>query len=323
VVTEPFADDDPASRLSWIRAHRADLADVPFPGSGDTPARWRTLARLGATDGSLARLAEGHLDALAILAELGRTSDASCIYGVWAARPAELSVRPDAGGWWLRGVKPWSSGASRLDRALVTATDPDGGVRLFDVAVARLRFADDWRPPGMRASDSRTACVDLRVDADAQVGAVGAYVERPGFWHGGAGVAACWHGLAGRVGRDLAAQAATSRDDPYLATAAGRAAAALAASSALLAAAGRQIDAGPGDTTAARHRATTVRVAIEQVCRMVLETSLGAQGATALCFDEAHAHAVADLTVYLAQLHPGHDAAAVRADDDDDLWWSP
>ena len=28
------------------------------------------------------------------------------------------------------------------------------------------------------------------------MGADGAYLDRPGFWHGGAGIAACWHGGA-------------------------------------------------------------------------------------------------------------------------------
>ena len=62
-----------------------------------------------------------------------------------------------------------------------------------------MRFADDWHPIGMRASDSRTACVDVEVSGDTQIGPPDAYVGRPGFGHGGVGVAACWHGLAQRI----------------------------------------------------------------------------------------------------------------------------
>ena len=227
---------------------------------------------------------------------------------------------PTAPGGGLVGVKPWCSGAASIDRALVTATDPDGDVRLFDVAVSELRFADDWRPIGMRASDSRTACVDVHVARDAQIGGAGSYVGRPGFWHGGGGVAACWHGIARRIGNDLAEHAAR-RDDLYSRAASGRATASLAAASALLAAAARQIDEHPADVVAARRRAELVRVAVEQSCRLVLDASVVAQGATALSFDQRHGRAVSDLTVYLGQLHHGHDEAVVQAHPGDD-WWS-
>ena len=42
---------------------------IPLPGSGSTPVRFKSLAAIGGIDLSLARLAEGHLDALAILDE--------------------------------------------------------------------------------------------------------------------------------------------------------------------------------------------------------------------------------------------------------------
>lgn len=321
MATPQFDDDDPAPRLRWIRDHLDELAAMPPPGHGSTVDRWRLLVELGTTDGSLVRLAEGHLDALAILAELGRPAGpGGGMYGVWAARPERLRANRDGRGWFLTGEKPWCSGAGGLDRALLTATDPDGRRRVFDVAVAGLRFADDWRPAGMRASDSRTACVELAVGPEAAVEPVDGYVGRPGFWHGGIGVAACWHGIARHVGGDLSAQAAAS-DDPFTRAAAGRATASLAASTALLAAAAHQIDANPDDVTAARRRASTVRVAVEQSSRLVLEISLAAQGATALCFDERHARAVSDLAVYLGQLHPGHDASTVEPNTDDG-WWS-
>ena len=46
--------------------------DLPLPGGGRTWERWAVLADLAGEDLSLARLSEGHADALAILAELGR-----------------------------------------------------------------------------------------------------------------------------------------------------------------------------------------------------------------------------------------------------------
>jgi alkylation response protein AidB-like acyl-CoA dehydrogenase len=313
-----FEDECAASRLAWIRHHLVALQRVPVPGAGRTVERLCALAELATVDGSLARLAEGHLDAVAILAELGRPVDDDAVRGVWAARPERLRADRTADGWHLQGVKPWCSGADGLDLALVTAT-ADDGVRLFDVDVRSLRFDDDWRPIGMRASDSRTARVDVVVSAP--IGPPDCYVERPGFWHGGIGVAACWHGLARRIAADLAIDA-DGRDDPHLHAAAGEASATLAAAGAMLGAAGRQIDERPGDAVAARSRALTVRTAIEHVARLVVDRSVRAQGAGALCFAPAHARAVADLTVYLGQFHHGADAAGVVVGADDDWWTS-
>ncbi len=293
---------------------------MPRPGGGRTGDRLRTLAEIAAADGSLGRLAEGHLDAVAILTELAASPTDDLLRGVWAARPELLHARPTTHGWRLTGTKPWCSGAEHLDRALLTATDPDGLVRLFDVEVGALRFADDWHPIGMRASDSRTGCIDAEVRMSDQVGLPGGYVGRSGFWHGGVGVAACWHGLATRIGRDLADHAAR-RDDPFANAAAGRVTAALASSRSLLAAAARQIDHRPGDEDAARRRAPVVRVAVAEASRMILDTSVVVQGASALCFDAAHGRAVADLTVYLGQLHHGTDAASIDPTAGDD-WWS-
>ena len=122
----------------------------------------------------------------------------------------------------------------------------------------------------MRASDSRTACVDVHVVRDDQIGGAGDYVGRPGFWHGGGGVAACWHGIARRIGNDLAEHAAR-RDDPFFGRRADGPRRRWPRASALLAAAARQIDEHPADVVAARRRAELVRVAVEQSCRLVLE----------------------------------------------------
>jgi alkylation response protein AidB-like acyl-CoA dehydrogenase len=276
------------------------------------------LTGLGALDGSLARLAEGHLDALAILDELGQPAVDDAVRGVWAAQPQLLEAVHSASGWHLRGRKPWCSGADGLDRALLTATSTQG-LLLFEVDVDTLRFEDDWHPVGMRASDSRTAIVDI--DAGEPVGPPHCYVARPGFSHGGVGVAACWHGLARRIALDLAADAG-EQDNPHLQAAGGEAVAILAAGGALLGAAGRQIDERPHDADVALARASTVRTAIEHIARHVLQLSIRAQGAAALCFAPRHARAVADLTVYLGQFHHGADAAGVHIQADSEWWTS-
>ena len=79
-------------------------------------ARFEGLAGIAAVDLSVGRLAEGHTDAVAILAEAGRPADPSACYGVWAARApdAEVTASRRRDGWVLRGRKQFCSGAGTL-----------------------------------------------------------------------------------------------------------------------------------------------------------------------------------------------------------------
>ena len=103
--------------------------------------RWQAFADVAAHDLSLARLVEGHVDAVAILAELGCTPPPSGDAPGRVGRPSRRAHRHPSGGrrWVLDGDKPFCSGSTALDAALVTATAADG-VRLFrvrgDAAVA-------------------------------------------------------------------------------------------------------------------------------------------------------------------------------------------
>src|ERR1700744_2942512 len=122
---------------AWLRTARAFTAAVesgrpalPLPGSGATWERWSALADLAGEDLSLARLSEGHADAVAILAELdGPRPLPGSRWGVWAANPPGPSVtasRGPQGGWLLRGTKQYCSGARACTHALVTAAAEDG-----------------------------------------------------------------------------------------------------------------------------------------------------------------------------------------------------
>jgi len=66
------ADSWPGAIASaFAHAVRSGRLDLPLPGSGRTRERWAVLAGLAEEDLCLARLSEGHSDALAILAEPG------------------------------------------------------------------------------------------------------------------------------------------------------------------------------------------------------------------------------------------------------------
>ncbi|HEY2490866.1 MAG TPA: acyl-CoA dehydrogenase, partial [Streptosporangiaceae bacterium] len=125
---------------AFAHAVRSGRLDLPLPGSGQTGERWAVLAGLAEEDLSLARLAEGHADAIAILAELGASPPpAGSRWGVWAAQPPGpgLIATRTGHGWRLDGTKQYCSGARSCTDALVTAAAPDGN-RLFAVSTRDL-----------------------------------------------------------------------------------------------------------------------------------------------------------------------------------------
>lgn len=302
----------PGGEAAWLPAAAAFRAavesgrlDLPLPGSGRTRERWAALADLAGEDLSVARLAEGHADAVAILAELNGPPPAQASrWGVWAAHPPgpELDARPDGAGWRLHGTKRYCSGARTCTHALVTAVAPDGK-RLFAVETAALApVLGSWPATGMAGSDTLEVTFG---DVPAEpVGAPGAYVERPGFAHGGAGVAACWYGGARAVGRTLLAAAARRDVGPHALAHLGAVDIALCTVRTALDRAADEIDADPADLTGAGWlRALRVRALADTVAAEVMDRVGRALGAGPLCLDEAHSRRVADLTVYIRQHH--------------------
>ncbi|WP_329203153.1 acyl-CoA dehydrogenase family protein [Streptomyces sp. NBC_01435] len=297
--------------------------DLPMPGGGRTRARWESLTRWAQQDLSLARLAEGHTDAIAILAELDAagagagdltTAVGPVRWGVWAAEPPGyvLEARRVPGGWRLFGVKPFCSGAGVCTHALVTARDGELR-RLFAVEVAQPGvepLPGSWPGLGMAASDT----LDVNLDGAwaSPVGEPGAYVERPGFRHGGIGVAACWYGGARAVARTLLSASRKWDLDPHALAHLGAVDARLAAVDALLDGAAAAVDADPLDEGGtARLRTMRVRAAVEDAAADVLVRVGRALGAAPLGHDAVHARAVADLAVYLRQHHAERDLAAL------------
>lgn len=286
-----------------VQGRLRHLDALPLPGGGDTWSRWRALADLGREDLSLARIAEGHVDARAILIELDRSDllVAGELLGVWAADPGDLRAERAPDGWRLRGAKRWCSGSTRLDRALVTAT-ADDGPRLFsiDPCVADAE-PGSWEPMGMVSTSShRLTFDDVAVPVDAAIGAPGAYVARPGFGHGGGGVAACWWGGAIGVVDELRRAVIAGAPDET-AAALGRSVADLTGAGHGLRAAATAIDAEPHDLDVAVRLAAGVRLLVEQAARTALDRTVAALGATGLCQMPDHSRRVADLTVYLSQ----------------------
>jgi len=286
--------------------------DLPIPGGGRTLERWLALAELSAVDLVLGRLAEAHVDALAILAELDSAAlaEPGQLWGVWAAEPPTGRVRadPTESGWVLTGRKAWCSGALLLDRALVTA-HAENGRRLFAVEVRDVvPVPGSWAAVGMAASGS--VSVELAAVPAVAVGGPGDYLDRPGFWHGGAGVAACWYGGALGAARALLAAARTALPDPHALAHLGAVDALVSGLAAHLAVAAAEVDADPRGP-AAQLRAVRLRARVEAGATEVLDRVGRALGAGPLCLDPAQAQRAADLPVYLRQSHAERDLAGL------------
>ena len=300
------------------------LTDLPVPGSGQTLVRWRALADVAAHDLSLVKLFEGHTDALAIQRELcpDGAIPAGSTWGVWAAEPpdARLSVTWDgAKNAALQGRKSWCSGAKILSHALVTAWDAEGGgpwlvaVKLDQPGV---HVTDQgWHAVGMAGSGS--VDVEFGGAVGQVVGSVGSYLSRPGFWHGGAGIAACWYGgalaLAQFLQQSLASheKALEAPSNAICVMALGRVDVALHQTAGLLRQAASWIDQHPYDD--ARLVALRVRLSAEQCAALVLQQVGQALGAGPFCRNAQFARMAADLPVFLRQSGADRDFKALGA----------
>lgn len=291
------------------------LADVPRPGSGATDARFEVLLALGEIDLNLGRLAEAHMDALAIIAELAPGHDVvpGSLWGVWAAELPQAAVtarETSDGSWHLDGCKAWCSGAGGSTHALVTARAEDGR-RLFAVDLRQPSVStvgDPWRSPALSGSDTRA--VKLTAAAGTPVGGVDGYLDRPGFWHGAVGVAAAWCGGAVAIGRRLL-DTGRQRDLAEVDLAnLGAVDAALTAARSTLMQAARAIDADPVDRSGtAAVRARSVRAVVETSAQTVIERAGRTIGPGPLAVDEAYWRRIADLSLYLRQSHGDRDLA--------------
>jgi hypothetical protein len=295
-----------------------DTGAVPAPGLGSTALRHRILSELGRADLGMARLGEAHLDALAILFEGGREPLEGVLYGVWAGDDdrvlqGRLTAERADGYWRVSGTKPHCSGAAFATAALVTADSPNG-ILLFEVQLnsrgIRIQRSAERTNDGGAASalgvpmaDSLACAVSfdgVMLSESSVIGGPDWYMNRPGYWNGAIGPAACWAGGAQSLVE--AARRLNLKD----AVARAQLAALDAASwnlTSILELAGREIDADPGDAAAARRRALRVRHLIRCNCTEVLERFGYATSPELLAFDEDVARQHAALSSCIRQSH--------------------
>jgi alkylation response protein AidB-like acyl-CoA dehydrogenase len=291
------------TREALIARVREVIAEpVALPGKGHTAERHQHLFEVGCEDLSLARLVEAHWDAVAILAE----AEPGSLYGVWAAEASDKVLRTD--GLCMTGKKPSCSGSGIVDRALVTVKEPEA--RLVDVDLRlsndRISFDDSaWKTSAFAETRTDLATFESVEVKDTEIiDDAGFYLQRPGFWHGACGPAACWAGGAAGLLHWALEQ---KRDDPHTLVHLGGMKATIWSMQAILRTAGDEIDAAWNDMDAAQIRALSVRRTIEQGCTDLMRRLTRAYGPHPLAMDETIGRRYQELDLYVRQSHAERD----------------
>jgi hypothetical protein len=293
-----------------IRLREIIKDPIPLPGHGQTAKRHQKLMDIGLENVSLARLAEAHWDAVAILDEAGRQAEDDALYGVWASEIPGQSLTLELGGSCenVTGSKKFCSGAGLIDHALVTIGNPKQ--LLIDIDLQNNRSAlqfdySDWKTEAFK--ETLTATVSFKnvpVTKREIIGTEGWYLNRLGFWHGACGPAACWAGGAEGLVDYARLQ---HRDDPHAMAHLGAMTASTWALHRYLEAAGNEIDEIAGTPTKAHKLALTVRHLVEQACTDILRRIPRAYGPHPLAMNEEISKRYQELDLYLRQSHAERD----------------
>jgi hypothetical protein len=298
-----------AERLA-VRLKQIVVEQLPLPGAGDTAERHSRLMQIGREDLSLAKLAEAHWDAVAILAEAGLQPIRGALYAVWASEIPGKGLRLEEAdkGYEITGSKMFCSGVGLVDRALATVGIPESRLVEVDLRKNAERVEGDlsaWATEAFRFTQTGTVTFrSAEVTAEDLVGNPGWYVNRSGFWHGACGPAACWAGgVAALV--DFAMDG--SRDDPHTLAHLGAMNANVWMMKTCLDTAGREIDAEPANRAAAQIRALELRHLIEEACTDTLLRFARAYGPHPLSMNLEISRRYHEAELYLRQSHGERD----------------
>ncbi len=179
----------------------------------------------------------------------------------------------------------------------MTCQDADGQTWLvaLDMASPGIRLqAQNWHSAGMR--HAATYEIDFDHTPVWLIGPRSQYLQRPGFWHGGAGIAACWYGATTAVANVLRSKLDTAQ--PHASAHLGAMFIQLSAARAMLHALAARMDAAPQDKHLEHIYA--VRAQVRDVATQVMERSARALGPAPLCMHAEHAQRCADWRICAA-----------------------
>lgn len=214
----------PAPELALLRGIGLLTAPLPLKaggkGWGTQPAgalvMMRVLMDLGSASLAVARLYEGHVNAVRLVLENGSASQCErvssavvegALMAVWTADSAKpVSVVSSPSGPVLHGTKAFASGLGDVRLAVLSATT-DRGLQLLLADATDPGRADMscWDMDAMVGSRSgQFDCGGLPADENDRVGAVDAFFDEPQF-HGGIWrLCACYSGAMRGIADDLA-----------------------------------------------------------------------------------------------------------------------
>ena len=177
--------------LSGIAPSVRHLAEAGWLGAAPLPTGvlFDRLVALGEVNLPLARLHEGHVNALRLAATLGDSSlraevwalaDAGALLGVWGAE-GEVPLGVEEGR--LVGGKRFASGLGTVSHAVVTVGQGEAvRLALLDVSDPARHRPATWCKTGMRATVSGDFdAAGLPASALRWIGRPGRYLEEPGF----------------------------------------------------------------------------------------------------------------------------------------------
>lgn len=281
---------------------------IPIPSAKNYAKRLKKLYEVGRTDLSLAKLAEAHWDAVAILAEHGRQAHPGVLYAVWAAEipGKKLSLQKTNNSWTLSGTKMFCSGAGIVDRALVTVDNWLVDVDLKCALPEQFHISpDDWFTLAFKETQTSTIRFNEHPLAEQDIlGNQGWYLKRAGFWQGALGPAACWGGGAARL-HDYALL--NSRKDAHTLAHLAAIDANVWAIQSLLDTAGKNIDSNSQDPMQTQILALKTRHLIEQLCTDTLRRFARAYGPFPLACERGISRHYSELDLFLRQNHAERD----------------
>lgn len=323
-AAQSFAANDDFSYDDTRQAFRVPLefesfvmqsAELPLPGGGHTIERWREFARIAADDLNLAKLAESHADALAIIHEC-RARFVPRRNSRWAVWSNELPCSTLRAQRWedaylLTGTKNWCAGAPWVTDALVSCRDSESQPLLLHVNLDQQGVEiGPERDGGVGLSECGSRDVSFNSAIGEAVGVPGEYASRSGYWHAAMGLAACWYGAAVAIAQ-LLRERCEKRPDAHARAHLGAIDVALSAAAGALRGAADVIDAAPRRDL--QGLALRVRGIVEFAASTTMERVGRALGAAPLCLDPEHSRRLADLMVFLRQSHAERDLEQLSA----------
>lgn len=312
--------------------HDAGLLQLPESGQGFHHDLLHGLGWIGYGSLPLGRLVEGHLNALLLVSRCGTAAQmrdatqlaaAGHLFGVWntgEAEPVRLEPQAD-GSLQMRGRKTFGSGASFVQRPIVTVDLPHAGWQMTLVPMERARLQidrDSWKPMGMEASFSFD--VDFTgtvLQPQDLIGAPNDFYREPAFSGGAIRFAAVHAGGARRLVDDFTAwlRVRNRAADPHQAMRLSQCVQTLQETMLWIAFAAdvaERLFSTDEPESAARmvHVADMTRTAVERNTAEIMRLVTVGVGAHGLLHPNPFGPVLRDLTMYLRQ--PAPDRIAMR-----------